>query len=350
MHCNGVADFTAGERSRAKPPDKMGEPQARRWGFSGFKQVFSDTLLALGPACTDLLRTSALSRAVFWSSGLAASTADTCTSGQYTEDGAPGESCRVAAARLARFVERGFAVRCILLLGILLNVTQLLRADESKSLPAIRIVTVGDSTVSSYPKPPAEQPDLTGWGQIFGEFFSDRVNVLNHAASGRSSKSFIREGRWEKALAEKPDYVFIQFGHNDCPGKGDRTTDPNGDYRDYLRQYIDEARAAGARPILVTPVSRRTFREGKIQDILRPYAEAMIAVGQEKQVAVIDLNAASMELFNQLGDEGSADLSASATDRTHFSRKGALTMARLIVDRLPAAEPNLQPYLKTPAQ
>lgn len=62
----------------------------------------------------------------------------------------------------------------------------------------IRIVMVGDSTMASYPKPPAERPDLTGWGQVFGEYFSDRVEIVNHAASGRSLKSFVAEGRWKK--------------------------------------------------------------------------------------------------------------------------------------------------------
>jgi lysophospholipase L1-like esterase len=173
--------------------------------------------------------------------------------------------------------------------------------------------------------------------------------VLNHAQSGRSSKSFIREGLWQKALTAKGDYVFIHFGHNDCSGKGDRSTDANSDFQDYLRQYIDDSRAAGAKPILVTPVARRTFVAGKIHTELQPYADAMIKVGKERKVPVIDLHATSMELFNRLGDEGSADLSASASDRGHFSRKGARAMARLIVDAIPTAVPELAPYLKKPA-
>jgi len=220
-------------------------------------------------------------------------------------------------------------------------------ADNIPAAKAVRIVLVSDSTVASYPNPPKDRPDLTGWGQVFGEFFTDRVTVLNHARSGASSKSFIREGRWEKALAAKPDYVLIQFGHNDCPGKGDRSTDPNADFQDYLRKYIDQSRAAGARPILVTPVARRTFAKGKIHTTLQPYADAMFKVGKEKDVPVIDLHAASMALFNRLGDEGSADLSPSAPDRSHFSRKGALAVARLVAKALPAAVPELRPYMKS---
>jgi len=233
-----------------------------------------------------------------------------------------------------------------LLLGCLFLSGLLLRADDAPLPQPIRIVLIGDSTVASYPKPPADRPDLTGWGQVLPDFFTDRVTILNRAIGGRSSKSFLREGHWKKALQEKPDYVFIQFGHNDCPGKGDRSTDPAGDYQDYLRQYIDESRAIGASPILVTSVARRTFSGEKLTDSLTPYVDAMKAVAAEKQVPVIDLHRASSELFQKLGDAGSADLTASAADRTHFSRKGGIVMARLVVEQIPQAEPRLVPYLK----
>jgi len=214
----------------------------------------------------------------------------------------------------------------------------------------VRIVLVGDSTVASYPRPPADRPDLTGWGQVLSEFFTDRVMIMNRAVSGRSSKSFIHEGHWKKSLAEKPDYVFIQFGHNDGPGKGpDRATDAAGDYRDYLRQYLAESRAIGAKPILVTPVARRLFPIDPEKDSLTPYVNAMKAVAAEEHVPLIDLHRTSSELFKTLGDEGSADLTASATDRTHFSRKGGMAMAQLIVDQLPAAEPALAAFLKPDA-
>jgi lysophospholipase L1-like esterase len=219
-------------------------------------------------------------------------------------------------------------------------------AGEPQANGEIRIVLLGDSTVCDYPHPPADKPDMTGWGQVLGEFFNDRVVVLNHAAGGRSSKSFLREGRWSRALLDKPDYVFIQFGHNDCPGKGDRTTDPAGDFRDYLRQYVEQTRAAGGKPVLITPVARRTFVNGKLIDILQPYADAMKFVGAQQHVPVIDLHAASSALYRCRGDAGTADLSASAGDRTHFSRKGALTMAGLVVAQLPAALPELAMQLQ----
>lgn len=223
----------------------------------------------------------------------------------------------------------------------------LLSTSESLADPApLRIVVIGDSTAASYPNPPKDRPDLTGWGQVIGDYFDSRVEVLNHARSGRSSKSFQKEGLWTKALTTKPDFVLIQFGHNDCPGKGDRSTDPESDFRDYLRKYINDAGSIGAVPILVTPMTRRRFRDGRVQTILRPYAEAMLTTGKEEDVAVIDLHAASVELFNRLGDEGSADLSPSESDRTHFSRKGAHAMAQLISNGIRERVPALEKYLR----
>jgi lysophospholipase L1-like esterase len=219
-------------------------------------------------------------------------------------------------------------------------------ADDAPRVKPVRIALIGDSTVASYSKPPADRPDLAGWGQVFGELFTDKVEVLNHALSGRSSRSFLREGRWKPVLEARPDYVFIQFGHNDQPGKGDRSTDPDKDFQDNLRQYIKEARAAGIKPVLVTPVARRTFKDGKPITTLQPYADAMKKVGKETGTPVVDLHAASFDLFARLGDEGSADLSASKSDRTHFSRKGARAMARLVADALPQAVPDLKDLLK----
>ncbi|MBI3865693.1 MAG: hypothetical protein HY290_27790 [Planctomycetia bacterium] len=211
--------------------------------------------------------------------------------------------------------------------------------------PAVRIALVGDSTVASYEQPPADRPDLTGWGQVFGEFFDGRVEVRNFAASGRSAKSFVAEGRWQPVLDAHPDYVFIQFGHNDQK-EGDRFADPEKEFPDQLRKYIADARAARAVHVLVTPVARRTFENGKPATTLMPYAEAMRKVGRETHTPVIDLHAASFELYGRLGDDASADLSAAATDRTHFSRKGARAMAGLVVAGLPRALPQLIPFLK----
>ena len=234
------------------------------------------------------------------------------------------------------------------LIGSLL-VAGLVSAAEPAKPAAIKIAMVGDSTMASYANPPVDRPDLTGWGQVFGTFFDDSVTIVNLARSGASSKSFRTLKLWDKALAEKPDYVFIQFGHNDGPGKGDRSSDPQTEYPENLRRFIDEAKAIGAKPILVTPVTRRIYVNGKISSpSLEPYVAANIAVGAEKQVSVIDLYGASVALFNQLGDEGSADLSPSTADRTHFSRKGAMALAKLVAERVSNQVPLLESHLKLP--
>lgn len=242
-------------------------------------------------------------------------------------------------------IRRGLVLALAVLVSVAIASACLAAGDAQHEKP-IRIVLVGDSTVASYPNPPQDRPDLTGWGQVFGECFNDRVTVSNHARSGRSTKSFMAEGLWQQALDAKGDYVFIQFGHNDSHTKdGKPVVEADTVFPDYLRQYIDQSRAAGAKPVLVTPVARRTFVGGKIHTSLQPYADAMLNVGREKGVPVIDLHAASLALFGRLGDEGSEDLTASVSDRTHFSRKGARVMARLIADALPTAVPDLVPYL-----
>lgn len=230
-----------------------------------------------------------------------------------------------------------------------LLVTTFCRAAMAAERPLaepVRIALIGDSTVASYDKPPADRPTLTGWGQVLGEFFDDSVEVHNFAISGRSSKSFLQEGHWPAPLTAKPDYVFIQFGHNDMSGKGDRSTDPAGDFQDYLRRYIDETRAAGGVPVLVTPVARRTFESGKLVSTLTPYAGAMQKVGRETQTPVIDLHRLSMAFFARVGDEAGADLNPAPNDRSHFSRKGALAVAGLVANALPRAAPELIPRLK----
>ena len=229
--------------------------------------------------------------------------------------------------------------RAVLAAALLLALPSAAAADGKKVL----IAMVGDSTMASYPNPPKDRPDLTGWGQVFGTFFTDDVEVLNHAASGRSTKSFVNEKRWAKVLDLKPDYVFIQFGHND---QKDPTLAPDGGYADYLRRYIDEARKAGIKPVLVTPVARRTFTNGKASTTLTPFADATMKVAREKGVPVINLHRLSFDLYDKLGDEGSAELTASKADRTHFSRKGALVIAELVAKAIPDAVPGLKPYLK----
>jgi|SRR5690348_9601365 len=242
---------------------------------------------------------------------------------------------------------------CLLILALLLP-AQAIAQDRPAAAPAgrpLRLVIVGDSTVCDYPPTSANR----GWGQFIQERFKDgTVQVINLAASGRSTKTFIREGRWQKALDEKPDYVLIQFGHNDSHDpRHPEATAAAGDYKDYLRRYVDESRAAGATPVLVTPMVRRTFDAGgKIAEPagagnLLPYVNAMKEVGREKETSVIDLYASSKALAEALGPKASEALANRKGDSTHFNEKGARAMADLVMKELPDAAPGLNLFLKT---
>ena len=166
--------------------------------------------------------------------------------------------------------------------------------------------------------------------------------VRNLAVSGRSTKTFLKEGRLKKALAERADYALIQFGHNDSHARGrPESTDAGTDYKEYIGQYVDAFAKAGTVPIFVTPMHRRVFRNGKVTEELKPYADAMKAVARERKLAVVDLYTRSGELFEKLGEAASADLNSSPKDRTHFSEKGARTMARLVLEELKKVDERL---------
>lgn len=141
---------------------------------------------------------------------------------------------------------------------------------------------------------------------------------------------------------------MIQFGHNDSHGAGwPESTDASTDFRDFLRRYVGETGAVGAAAILLTPMHRRTFtRDGKLEDILKPYSEAMKVVARGLKVPLIDLHARSGELFEKLGEAGSGEFANKPGDRTHFNEKGARAMAAIVMKGLPVAEPALKPFLK----
>lgn len=209
----------------------------------------------------------------------------------------------------------------------------------------IRVVLVGDSTVAS----------TSGWGPGFTRYLSESVVCLDLARGGRSSKSFINEGHWKNALAEHPDYVLIQFGHNDQPGKGpERETDPESTFPAFLRRYVDEARAIGAKPILVTSLTRRNFTDGKLTDTLGSYAAATRKVAIEKGVPIIDLYARSTELVEKLDPKSIAELEPAnpngmpGLDHTHLNAKGADVFGRIVAEELRKVEPTLGRYVRLP--
>ena len=206
----------------------------------------------------------------------------------------------------------------------------------------VRIVLVGDSTVT----------EDAGWGLGFRELMSGGAELLNLAASGRSSKSFLDEGRWTEALAKKGHYYLIQFGHNDEPEKGpERETDPGTTYRANLARFVDEARAIGATPVLVTSLVRRLYNEdGTIRSTQTPYVEAVRALAAEKGVPLVDLHALSRADAEHAGDDVWADLSPrdaeGQVDRTHLNAKGSDVVARLVAGELRKVVPQLAPYLR----
>ncbi len=210
-------------------------------------------------------------------------------------------------------------------------------ASRLHSPATVLVVLVGDSTVT----------DDAGWGAGFAHLAGPTVQVTNMSANGRSSKSFIDEGLWAKALAKRGNYYLIQFGHNDEPGKGpERETVPATTYRVNMTRYIEESRAIGAKPILVTSLVRRLYNEdGTIRTTQTPYVEAVRALAAEKQVPLIDLHAISLADAEQAGDEVWADLSPrddqGGVDRTHLNAKGGEVVGRMVAEALAKAVPEL---------
>ncbi len=138
----------------------------------------------------------------------------------------------------------------------------------------VKVYLVGDSTMAD--KPLANNPER-GWGQLFPAYFNDKVLIENHAVNGRSTKSFIDQGRWKAVYNKlhKGDYVFIQFGHNDEKIKDtSRYTDPHTTFKTNLKMFVEESKEKGAIPILLTPVNRRKFdKSGRLVDTHGDYTQ-----------------------------------------------------------------------------
>jgi lysophospholipase L1-like esterase len=206
---------------------------------------------------------------------------------------------------------------------------------------AIKIVLVGDSTVN----------DEGGWGEGFRKSFGPPVEVVNLAQNGRSSKSFRDEGLWGPALAAKPDFILIQFGHNDEPGKGpERETDPTTTYRANMVRYIEEARSVGATPVLVTSIVRRNFDDqGKIKrDHLIEYVAEVRKIAVEEHVPLMDLYALTLAQSEALGPEGAKALGATTKDgkldTTHLSATGRQEIGVIAAREFVRLEPALKAY------
>ncbi|MCA5893719.1 rhamnogalacturonan acetylesterase [Isoptericola sp. NEAU-Y5] len=197
---------------------------------------------------------------------------------------------------------------------------------------------VGDSTAA--PKGAAAAPE-TGWGMALPFYLRDDVAVANHARNGRSTRSFAAEGRRGTALAavSRGDVFVIQFGHNDAKADDpSRFTEPWSDYSEHLREYVRGARDAGAEPVLVTPVERRSFDEaGTALPTHGEYPDAVRAVAADEDVPLLDLQGDSLALWHGLGPEETKRYFLHAdgrADDTHFSPLGAGAVARIVATGL----------------
>lgn len=206
------------------------------------------------------------------------------------------------------------------------------------------IFIAGDSTAQTYKE---DRYPQTGWGQMLPCGLAGDVKVENRAMGGRSTKSFIAEGRWDKIMADiRPgDVVLIQFGHNDARREDPaRYNEPRQAYPQWLMRYVTLARERGATPVLVTPVARRIFDHGQLLDTHGAYRQAMRDLAEREEVLLVDLNDSSMDWLRALGDDASRPYymhvpAQQQADDTHFSEDGATAVACLLASAWKAADP-----------
>ena len=194
---------------------------------------------------------------------------------------------------------------------------------------------IGDSTVArnnihSYPQ--------TGMSQGLSLYLKESVRIESHAKNGRSTKSFLDEGRFapvEKAM-QPGDFLLIQFGHNDEKEDPARHTDPDTTFRENLLRFVNAAKKAGAYPVLVTPIARRLFDEAGnfLPGSHGAYPGAVRRTAQEAGIPVIDLTSATEDYLALLGDEGSRPLFVWPKDNTHLKAEGAVKMAGFLAHGL----------------
>ncbi|MEB2781071.1 rhamnogalacturonan acetylesterase [Algoriphagus sp. C2-6-M1] len=224
----------------------------------------------------------------------------------------------------------------------------------------ITIFLVGDSTMAD--KPYSGSNPEKGWGQVFPLYFKEGIRFENHAKNGRSTKSFRAEGRWKSVMKRlKPgDYVIIEFGHNDQKvNPEDPIAYANSDYRDNLIRFVTEVREKEGKPVLATPISRRSFDEnGVLKDTHGRYSEVVRQVAAELDVPLLDLHKKTIEVLGQFGVEKSKELflhyrpgdysqfPEGREDNTHLSPTGAFKVSDLAVEELRKELPELVKYLK----
>lgn len=271
-------------------------------------------------------------------------------------------------------------------LTILLGLLLLLSAFTTEKR-VITIFTIGDSTMAN--KPLEGGNPERGWGQMLPRYFTEDVVIDNRAVNGRSTKSFIDEGRWDQVLAQlkKGNYVFIQFGHNDEKSDPKRHTEPGGTFDANLKRFVLEARAKGAIPVLFNSIVRRNFGEANaeavalavaqddvrkgvwenraarsgqegvwLRDTHGAYLDSPRNVARELDVPFVDLNRATHRLVEEMGPEDSKQLFVwvaprtvpalpdGRQDNTHLNVRGASIVARMAADEVVKVVPELAKY------
>ena len=232
------------------------------------------------------------------------------------------------------------------------------------------LFTIGDSTVKNKD---AEEDDMWGWGSVIADLFdTNRISVENHAMAGRSARTFLDEGRWDKVYnALRPgDYVLIQFGHNDAgdinvgkaraelPGSGPESkvfkmekTGKNQviyTYGWYLRKFIMDAKEKGATPIILSHTPRNKFDNGVIESNRDTFGKWAKEAAESQGVIYIDLNAISGEKFQKMADtKGLKEVTSHyCNDHTHTCKKGAKLNAESVAEGLKMEKSPLAEYLK----
>ena len=210
----------------------------------------------------------------------------------------------------------------------------------------MKIYICGDSTAATYAP---ERAPITGWGQVLGEFIPD-MNIVNSARGGRSTKSFLSEGRLVEIERDiQPgDLLLIQFTHNDGSDLTWRHTDPYTSFAANLEIFVDTARIHGALPVLVTPIPRNYWREGDLIDAHGEYPVAIRLVAMKKGVPLLDVTAEGMKGLREVGEETPRTIYMNvepglypaypegSRDDTHTQAAGARFYARITAELLKA--------------
>ena len=207
---------------------------------------------------------------------------------------------------------------------------------------AVTVGLIGDSTVAVQ----------SGWGPAFAERFGNHAKIVNYAKNGATLQALSK--KLDALVQIKPDYVLIQFGHNDQKRYDTKV------YTSHLQSYVDRIRKAGGKPIILSSVTRRTFdKNDKIvsnlvknekysyKGTLTDYANAAKTLAEELNLPFIDLHGTSIAHHNKIGREASMAYNFKEGDKTHFNKKGAEAITDLIIRELKTEVPELAVYLKT---